>query len=251
MTLSAIFAKTTKTLKSNSPEILTALGVSGVITTAYLAAKASFRAADVIRESEAEYGYATDKKENFKIRTKLVWKYYVPAGISGALTIGCVVCASKANGKRTTAAVTAYSLTERAFTEYREKVVEQIGKGKEQGIRDEIAQDRVTRESSGSREVLVVGSGTVLCCDMHTMRYFRSDMESLKKAENAINSKILRDDYVAVNEFYELVGLPYTTSSGHIGWTSDKLMELRFSTVLADGGEPCLAFEYNYTKPIT
>ncbi len=48
MILSDIFTKTAKTLKSNSPEILTALGVSGVITTSYLTAKASFIAGEII-----------------------------------------------------------------------------------------------------------------------------------------------------------------------------------------------------------
>lgn len=250
MNLSTIFNQTKNTLKSNSPEILTALGISGVITTAYLAAKASFKASEMIDADERVGGTADDTKQRLKERTKLVWKCYIPAGVSGALTVGCVICASKSNAKRTTAAVTAYSLTERAFAEYREKVVEQVGKGKEQNIRDSLAQDRVTQTPSGSREVIIVGSGTVLCCELHTMRYFRSDMESLKKAENAINAKVLREDWVPIDEFYELVRLPFTSNSSNLGWTSNKLMELQFSTVLADGGEPCLAFDYNYTKPL-
>ncbi len=250
MKLSDIFGNAVKTLKSNSPEILTALGVSGVVTTAYLTAKAAFKAADVIRESEAEHGWATDKKENFKIRTKLVWKLYIPAGVSGACTVACIIASSKANGKRTTAAVTAYSLTERAFSEYKEKIVEQIGEGKEQKVRDDLAQERVKKNPSGSQEVIVVGKGHVLCCELFTNRYFRSDMETLRKAQNDINAKVNNHHYVTLDEFYDLIGLPNTSNSCHFGWDSDKLMELRFTTVLADGGEPCLAFDYNYTKPL-
>ncbi len=246
---SDIFANTLKTLKSNAPEIFTALGVSGVVTTAYLTAKAAFKASDVIRESEAEHGFATDKKENFKIRTKLVWKLYIPAGVSGALTIGCIICSSKANGKRTAAAVTAYSLTERAFSEYKEKIVEQIGEGKEQKVRDELAQERVNK-TSGSQEIIVVGKGHVLCCELFTNRYFRSDMETLRKAQNDINMRVVNHHYVTLDEFYDLIELPYTSNSSHFGWDADKLMELIFSTVLGVGGEPCLAFDYNYTKPL-
>ncbi len=250
MTLANILAKTTKTLKSNLPEILTALGVSGVVTTSYLTAKASFKASEVIRENETAKGACNDDKERFKERTKLVWKLYIPAGVSGTLTIGCIIASSKANGRRTAAAVTAYSLTERAFSEYREKVVEQIGKGKEQKIRDEVAQDRISKNSQSSQEVIVVGTGHVMCCELFTHRYFRSDMETLRKAQNDVNARVVNDMYVTLDEFYDIVSLSHTSNSNTLGWDSTRLMELMFSTVLAEGGEPCLAFEYNYTKPL-
>lgn len=246
MSMPIFLSKAIKTLKSNSPEILTALGVSGVVTTSYLTAKATFEAAEVLRGTDVP----ADRKERIKTQVKHVWRLYVPAAASGVVTIGCVIGASRANGRRTTAAVTAYSLTERAFSEYREKVVEQIGKGKEQKIRNEIAQDRITKKPPGSKEVIIAGSGHVLCCELFTHRYFKSDMEALRKAQNDINAKIVNDIYVALDEFYDLIGIPHTSVSDKIGWNSDKLMELQFSTVLSEGGEPCLAFDYNYTKPL-
>lgn len=241
MNLSALLSKLTKTVKSNSPEILTALGVSGVITTAYLVAKASFKSAIALQ-------YA-DPKQGLKDDVKLVWQEYIPAGIAGGLTVCCIIGASKSNAKRTAAAVTAYSLTEKAFAEYKDKVVEEIGKGKEQKIRDEIVQEKVLNKSPG-QEVILVGPGHVMCCELFTGRYFRCDMETLRKTQNVINGKINNELYVALDEFYELIGLPNTTNSANLGWNSDKQMELMFSTVLSSAGEPCLAFDYNYTKPL-
>ncbi len=208
MTPSDLFTKTTKAFKSNSPEILTALSVSGVITTSYLVAKASFIAGEIISSNENEDPPSDDPKERVKERAKHVWRLYIPASISGALTIGCIIGSSKANGRRATAAVTAYSLTERAFSEYREKVVEQVGKGKEQTIRDNLAQDRVSKNPQGSREVIVTGSKHVLCCELFTNRYFRSDMETLRKVQNDINARIVNDVYVTLDEFYDLIGIP-------------------------------------------
>lgn len=248
MNFSELVTKATKTLKSNSPEIFTALGVTGVITTSYLAAKAGYEAHRVISWDERIAGAKEDAKERFKDRAKSTWKIYVPAGVSGILTVGCIIGSTKTNSRRTAAAVTAYSLTERAFTEYREKVVEQIGKGKEQTLRDEIAQERVAK--SPSKEVVIVGSGHILCCELHTGRYFRSDMEKLRKAQNDINARIVNDVYVTLDEFYDLIGLDGTSNSNLMGWDSNKLMELRFSAVLSNGDEPCLAFEYNYVKPL-
>jgi len=242
MILPIFLTRTIKILKSNSPEILTALSVSGVISTSYLTGKASFNAA---RQLETELPDLTTKE-----KAKLIWRHYIPAGISGTLTIGCIIGATKVSGRRTVAAVTAYSLSERAFAEYKEKVVEELGKGKEKKIRDDMVQEQVTKTQPGSKEVIIAGTGHILCCELFTHRYFRSDMETLRKAQNDINARVVNDLYVTIDEFYDLIGLPYTSHSNSLGWDSDKLMELEFSTVLAEGGEPCLAFDYNYTKPL-
>lgn len=222
----------------------------GVVTTAYLVGKASMAAARIIDADEIESGISEDPKQRFKEQTHQTWRLYVPAGVSGALTIGCIIGASKAQSNRTTAAVAAYSLTEKAFTEYKERVVEQIGKGQEQKIRDRIAQDRVDKKPPPPAGVMIAGSGQILCCELYTGRYFRSDMESLRKAQNDINAKIMTNLYVVLEDFYHLVGLAYTTESGNLGWDSNKLMDLQFSAVMTESGEPCLAFEYNYVKPI-
>lgn len=240
MNLSNLVKQSGQLVKSNIPEILTALGVSGVITTSYLAGKASYK---VARDEDAPPWMSNKEK------IKRHWKLYIPTAVSGTLTIGCIIGASKATGRRTAAAVTAYSLTERAFSEYREKVVEEIGKGKEQKIRDQIVQDHIYANPVAPG-VIVGGSGPVLCCELFTHRYFRSEMEALKRAENEINHKIVHQLYVTLDDFYDILGLAHTTNSGNLGWDSNKLLELKFSTVLSESNEPCIAFEYNYTKPL-
>lgn len=244
MNFSDILTNVVKTLKSHSPEILTALGVSGVVATSYLTAKASFKANEVLED----YPFDISTKE----KAKVIWKLYIPAGVSGALTIGCIIVSSQTTGRRTAAAVAAYSFTERAFSEYKEKVAEELGKGKEQKIRDEIVQERVLNNPAPvSREVMVTSvSGHVLCCELFTGRYFRSDMEMLRKAQNDLNVKVVNNVYVSLDEFYDLIGLSYTSNSSRLGWDPDRLMELEFSTVLSDTGEPCIAFDYNYIKPL-
>lgn len=132
--------------KANSPEILTALGVSGVVTTTYLTAKATFKASRVIekeqeRLDEQPKSHPLDNKE----KAKLVWTLYVPSAISGAVTIVCIISSSRASGRRTAAAVTAYSISEKAFSEYKDKVAEQLTANKQQKILDEIAQDRINQ----------------------------------------------------------------------------------------------------------
>jgi hypothetical protein len=241
-----VVGRVEKVLRTNSPAILTALGVSGTITTAYLAGKASFRAAEAIQK---EALVITNEPKNRKKDIKLVWKSYIPTAVSGAVTITCIICATRIGMKRTAAITAAYSLSEKAFSEYRDKVIDKVGERKEQQVRDDIAQDKV-RANAPSREVVLSGSGHILCCELYTGRYFNSDMESLRKAQNDLNARLVNHVYATLDDFYYMIGLPQTSSSGNIGWNSDKLMELRFSTVLTDDGRPCLAFEYNYTKPL-
>jgi hypothetical protein len=89
-----------------------------------------------------------------------------------------------------------------------------------------------------------------MCCELYTRRYFMCDMEQLRKAQNDINAQIVNDLYVTLDEFYDKISIMPTAHSSELGWDSDRLMELEFSTVLSEDGRPCLAFDYNYIKPI-
>lgn len=248
MNLTQIMKIAEKFIRENSPTILTGLGVSGTITTAYLAAKASFKASNTLWVEQTRVNHTEQPRLlETKEKAEIVWKLYIPTVVSGALTIGCIVSGTRIGMKRTAAAYSILSVTDKAFTEYREKVVEQIGEKKEQTVRDQIAQDRVNKNPEGG--VIVVGPGNVLCYEQHTGRYFTSDMETLRKAQNTINAKIIAQMDASLSEFYYLVKLPQTSYSSMSGWNSDKLMELHFSTVLSDDGRPCLAFDYNYVIP--
>jgi len=250
MQLQQLASAALKQVKKNSPTILTTIGVAGVFSTSYLIAKASFEAHTIIAMNEEAGGTAETPRERLKERTKHVWRLYIPAAVSGSVTIACIIGSSRASASRVSAAATAYSLTDLAFSEYKEKVVEQFGKNKEQAIRDELAQEKVTANPSQQAQMFVVAGGQVLCCELYTRRYFRSDMETLRKAQNDINHRIHHDAYVTLDEFYDLIGLPHTSHSGQMGWDSDRKLELDFTTTLSDANEPCLAFEYNYIKPL-
>lgn len=245
MQFAALVRKIDLVTRKHSPAILSAIGVSGTIATAYFTGKASFEARHIIEEEQERYIEAQSSLTK-KEMIKLVWPLYIPAVISGAATITCIIMATRIGSRRTAAIASAYSISEKAFMEYKDKVVEQIGPKKEQAIRDSIAQDRVTNNNP----IIVSGSGSVLCYEMHTGRYFQSDIESLKKAMNEINAMMIRENEANLNDFYYLIGIPQTSSSSAIGWTSDKLMDIHFSAVIAEDGRPCIAFDYNYTKAL-
>jgi hypothetical protein len=246
MKLGDLVGTTIKQLKRNSPEILTALGVSGVITTAYLAAKASFTASEVLQGTELP----DDRIERIKEQVRHTWVLYVPAGISGAAAIVCIIAGTRAQAQKTAVAVAAYSLTERAFSDYKEKVVEQIGVNKERSVRDEIAQEKVA-QNPPTAAMLVSVEGNVLCCELFSGRYFWSTMEKIKSAVNEINSRIVREEYVFLYEFYDLLHITRTDAANTMGWEDARLLELDFTAVMTDEEKPCMAFSYNYIHLLT
>lgn len=235
MTLQQVPKQVELFVRKNAPSILTGLGVSGVIGTGYLAYSAGYQAG-------TNYDYGGDWKE--KLRRN--WRGLVPPALAGAVTIGCIVGANRIGNHRAAALAAAYSLSERAFQEYKEKAVEKLGERKEQSIRDEVAQDRIAANPLG-REVMLVGGGTVLCHELHTGRYFLGDMDTLKRSMNEINDRVNRHEYASLQEFYTLIGLAPTESSGDFGWLQERgLLSLEITTALVDETRPCLAFGYNY-----
>ena len=237
----ALIKAAEQVVRSNSPAILAGLGISGVIGTAYLS-----RQAGINHAWDRASGPPTDSKEDWK----RCWKLYIPAAIAGGATIGCIIGAVKIGNRRTAAITAAYSLSEKAFVEYKEKVAEKIGERKAQTVRDEIAQDRVSATAPG-REIVLVGAGPVPCCELHTGRYFHSDMETLKRAQNEINDRILKHDYATLAEFHHLIKISPTDSAGDFGWDQSRgFLDLEITTTLMEETRPCLAFSYNYLKAL-
>jgi hypothetical protein len=248
MTLRTVAKQFQKLAVDNAPTIMTAFGISGTITTAYFASKASIKASQLIEEEEIvgfEGKMPVHKPLSKKEVVKLVWKLYIPTAISGAVTIASIFGANHVSTKRAAAVATAYSLSERAFTEYKDKVVEKIGEKKEQTVREEIAQERVNATPVDDNVVILTGDGEVLCFDRLTGRYFKSNMESIKAAENEINHMILQDGYASATDLYYQLGLPPTSFTDEIGWNTDKLLKLDISTVMSPDNRPCIAIGFD------
>lgn len=249
------FLKGVKTaVIKHSPEILTGVGIAGMITTTVLAVKATPKALEMIEEKKKE----DHVDELTPIETiKTAWKPYIPALATGVCSIVCIVGASTVHAKRNAAIMTAYKISETAFTEYREKVVETIGDKKEKEVRDAIAKSKIEKNPVGKTEVIITGKGDMLCYDAHSDRYFKSDVEKIRRAMNNLNYRMTNgmEMYISLNEFYDEVGLPRTSTGDKLGWIVDKgLIDVHFSSQLTENNEPCLVLEhlvppvYDYDK---
>lgn len=238
----------------HSPEILTGLGITGMVTSTVLAVSATPKALKLIENKKREL--KTDKLTPIEV-VKITWKSYLPSVGIGISSIACIICASRVNYKRNAALATAYSLSERTLSHYREKVIETIGEKKEKSIRDKMNQDEVDKNKLSGSQIIITSGGDTLCMDSMSGRYFKSDMESIKQAINKLNRRLTYDNYISLNEFYGEIGLSDTKNGELIGWNINSgLIEPTFSTCLAENGQPCIVLDfiveprYDYDKLI-
>ena len=257
--VSALFKTAQQTISRHSPEILTGIGIAGMITTTILAVKATPKAEKLIelecdRQNRERRNEATENgDECFSKVTKLkpievvkiTWKCYIPAAISCATSVACLIGANSVNAKRNAALAAAYNLSATALSEYKEKVVETIGEKKEHTVKDKVAEEHVKKNPVSKNEVIVTKTGNTLCFDAISGRYFKSDIDKIKKAENELNKRMLSEMYISLNEFFDELGLDHISIGDDLGWNLDGgLIDLDFSSQIADDGTPCLVVNY-------
>ena len=255
-----------KTIKAgtmkHSPEILTGIGIAGMITTTVLAVKATPKALRLIDAKKRDIfdnldpedipGNSTDYTEVSLTPLEVVktaWKPYIPVAVTCVASVTCLIGASSVNAKRNAALATAYELSKTALSDYKEKVVETIGEKKEKTIREKVAQKKVDENPSGKSEVIITGNGDVLFLEPASMRYFKSDIESVRKIINDLNYRMTTgmEEYISLSELYDEIGLSHTVTSDDMGWNiyKDGPIDIDFPAAKTDKGEPCLMLEYN------
>lgn len=235
------FKMAKKVVQKKSPEILTGLGIAGMITTVVLAVKATPKALDLIDEeidnqnrklSQEAYdsGYSTANQIN-KLKpvetVKVAWKPYIPALLLGSASVGCLIGANTVSARRHAALYSAYELSKTAYNELNEKVTEVVGEKKVTEIKQKLAEDKVNKVSSeGAIEkksnVVIAGDGDTWFIDAMSNQPFLSSKNKLDAAANELNRKMRSDMYVSLSQFYDEVGIEHTGTSDYIGWRIDK-----------------------------
>lgn len=230
-------------ISRHSPEILTGIGIAGMVTTTILAVKATPKAIKLIEaEKRAKHVDALSPVDT----VKTVWKCYIPAAMTGVSSIACLIGSNAINTKRNAALTTVYTLSEMARNEYKEKVIETIGEKKERTIKEKVDAERIKRDPVSKKEVIITEKGTTLCYDHVFGRYFKSDIDIINRAMNKINREIVINMYASLNDFYAELGLSPVEMGYDLGWNiDDGTIEIEPSSQLADDGTPCLVIDYN------
>lgn len=203
--IKAAYNAVKKSTIKHSPEILTGIGIAGMVTTTVMAVRATPKALRLIDNAELKKanetnipyeGHNLSKTEIIKV----TWRCYIPAGVTGILSVVCLIGASSVNARRNAALATAYSIAETSLKEYQNKVVETIGEKKEQTIRDAVAKEKIEAHPAKESEIIFVGDGETLCYDVLSGRYFKSKIDRIKKAENDLNRRMRDEMYIEATD---------------------------------------------------
>lgn len=244
--MTALFKDIKMAVTKHSPEILTGLGITGMIVTTVMAVKATPKALELIEDKKEELELQPDEKLHPVDMVKATWKCYVPAAVTGVTSVACLIGASSVNLRRNTALATAYNLSATAMSEYREKVLETVGERKEQAIRDKVAEERINKEPVNQSAIIVNGNGNTRCFDTITKQRFTSDIEAIKRSVNELNRRMVNgEDYISLNDFYSEIGMEPVSIGDELGWNVTRgLIEINFSAQLDTDGVPCIVLDY-------
>lgn len=228
----------------HAPELCTGFGIAGMITTVILAVKATPKAEVLIARERERREVELSKIEI----VTMAWKPYVPAAITGSLSIVCLIGGCSVNCRRNAAMASAANMSAMALKDFRESATEVVGSKKVREI-DEKTSERKLSENPVSQTVVYAGpGGKSLFYDELSNQYFETDLETIRSVINDLNWQLGygSEVYASLSEFYDLlsdrigVRLKHTPFSDMVGWNiRDGNIEPNFTTMFTDDGRPC------------
>lgn len=224
-------------LKRNSSTMLTCIGAIGVITTTIAAISATTKAVRLLDAEKAEKGGTLTKAET----VRLVGPLYIPTIFSGAATMICIFGANTLSRRSQMSLISAYSMLENRYSEYRNRMLSKYGEEARMDICKETAAAYRIEEKTGT-------PGKQLFFDYFSLQYFESTMDEVLEAERMLQEKYDRYGAVCLNDFYDFLMLPRSDGGGDLGWSKfrgDKIEFLHEDMTFVDGQECCvISFPY-------
>lgn len=234
----AAFAKAKFQTVKFSPEILTGVGVAGVVTSGVLAARATLKLEDTLDKGQdrlkearylAEKGAVPPNTVNVaKLAIALdIVKLYGPSVSLGLASLVCIVSAHGILKKRNAALAVAYTSLESAYKNYRERVQEELGEEKERdlyfGLKDEV----VKNEETGKDETITsIGDPNELSpyvrlfdeTNPNWTKQADQNLFFLRAQQNYFNDKLRAHGHVFLNEVFDALGMDRTPAGAIVGW---------------------------------
>lgn len=260
--VSLTFNKIGFQIQKKSPEILVAAGIAGIIVSTVMACKATIKASEVaektsetideIHEAEktgitkAGKAYSADdsKKDLTTVYVQTGIKYvklYTPAIVIGAASVTCILVSHRIMKQRLTAVAAALSASDKAFKDYRSRVMERFGEQVEKELRYNIKakeiEQTVVDENGEEKKVKVPanvadGEGwdpsqyspyARIFDESHPQWTKDPEMNAYYlKARQAQATDMLRSrGHLFLNEVYDMLGFPRTKAGAIVGWLYD------------------------------
>lgn len=235
-----------------APEILTGVGILGVIGGTILIARAATKLEPILTEHERALAEAKNdlalaqdsingevdftekevKREIVRVYARTTGALTKAFGHGISLQLFSLVSILAAHGimrRRAVALLGAYKAVEQAFNEYRSRVVEELGEEKEKelryGIRTEITEDANGKKTK--RKVFdpaTVYSPYAKVFDENNENYRDTpeyNLLFLKSQQSWANDKLRIQGYLFLSDIYDALGFERTPQSQITGWVMD------------------------------
>jgi len=241
----AITSKTARqvlVMRKHSPAILFAAGVAGVVGTVVLASRATLKLEEVLEEAQEDLektrtiehpNYSDDDRRNDQmlifIRTgATIARMYAPALVLGGLSIAALTGSHVILTRRNTALMAAYTVLDRGFREYRQRVVSALGEEKDREFRYGGEEREIVFEGENGPETervkdVIDGLPSIYA------RVFDQTCSSWSPApgynqmflqcqQNYANDRLRAVGHLFLNEVYDMLGMPRSKEGAVVGW---------------------------------
>lgn len=232
-------------LVRNAPKILTTIGIGGIATTAIMAAKASPKAKEAVEQ--LEFDDPDDRVERYVKTFKTAAPYFAGTAGMAVLTAACFLSSQSILSSRQAAAAVAASVAEGALKDYQDDILKKFGERKAREVKDDVAAAKLARAKDIDEAIIEeTGYGSTICYDSVTGRYFRCDIEQIRRAENLMVKWCADETEVDLNSFYAEIGLRPCNVGRMLCWRIDGTRpDIHFSSHLK-GETPVLVLTYNF-----
>lgn len=242
--------------KKHSPEILAIAGVVGIVASGIMACKASTKLSGVIEETKEQLDQVHDyvekngfsdkyTEEDSKKDTAIIYtqtavklvKLYGPAVILGTLSITAMLTSNKILRKRNIALAAAYTTVDRAFKDYRGRVVERFGEELDRELKynlkskeiEEVVTDENGEETTVKKTVKAMNPNDISeyarffdeSCSSWNKSQFHNQM-FLKQQQNYANDLLKAQGYLFLNDVYKMLGMDVAPYGQVVGWIYDE-----------------------------
>ena len=241
-------------LRKHSPEVLLGIGIVGVVATTVLACRATLKADNVVIDAKDKLDrikktkeVSTEEKYPAKEHKRDIAVVYVqtavdfailysPAITLGLTSIACILGAHNIMRRRNVAIIAAYKAVESSFSNYRKRVVEELGPEKDRQFRHGIREELIRTTVEGDNGEAVDLDTMVEVVDPNSYseysRFFDEsckawskipgyNMSFLKTQQNHANDILHTRGHLFLNEVYEMLGILHSTPGSITGWVMD------------------------------
>lgn len=245
MDIKGLASSVSSTLRKEAPLIATGVTILSTVAAVALGVKAGMEAKSELDRAAKLRADRGQEPMTRGQQAQFTWKIYIPPTAATIISIASAITLHRVGVNRTASAMALYSLSESAFSDYRRKVAEKLGEDSHKEIREAVAKENVDKKTPPSS--MIISGNDVMCYDSYSGHYFMSNMQDIREFVNTFNAKVLNEMYGSLTDLYELMGIPVSSMSDSVGWRSDDILEVEFSSVISEDGRPCLAVDFRNT----